>query len=100
LITVPALLWPVWRLRDSGSQRRPARLRVSAALVSLGGICFVLLMGTVNTLRSLSSVSQMNEQKTLLIAQLQHLNATRIYADYRTCNWVMFLLRSARRRQR
>jgi hypothetical protein len=92
LIAVPALLWPLWRSIASANQRRHA-LHVSAAFVSLGGICFVLMLGTANTLRSLSGIAQTNEQKTQLITQLQELHATRIYADYWTCNWVMFLSR-------
>jgi len=89
-IAIPALLWPMWRLLV-GSWQRNRYVGTYAAFVSLWGIIFVLLTGTVNTLHLPASVVQKNTQRTQLIAQLQHLHATRIYADYWTCNWVMFL---------
>jgi hypothetical protein len=92
LIAIPALLWPVWRWLVE-SWRGNRYVGRYAAFVLLWGILFVFLTGTVNTLNVPASVAQVNAQKAQLIAQLHELHATRIYADYWTCNWVMFLSR-------
>lgn len=53
-------------------------------------ICTLLVLGTINTFKTVSPTQAWNKQQDTLIAHLLQMRATRIYSEYWTCNRLIF----------
>ncbi len=76
---------------------RGFRLLFSGQIISTIGDMFYavalpwLLLGSIDTFALIPSVQAHNQQQRALVQDLLRLGATRIYADYWTCDLVIFL---------
>ena len=98
LIVTPAIIWPIWSaaskpLVKESPKQRFARSR--AAVILNRGILLLIavlfLMGTISIASDLPSSQQANQQQNELIARLEQVGATHIYADFWTCNRIIFV---------
>ena len=92
LITVPAVLWPLWIGFDNLklSLRKSTRLFMAFKKGIIVLISLAILSGTVATFTSLPSVEADNQQQEALISNLLHIGATRVWVEYWTCFRMMF----------
>ncbi|MBX5458399.1 MAG: hypothetical protein IRZ31_16010 [Thermogemmatispora sp.] len=94
IISIPAVLFPLWRLAFSPSRRLRCRLPFHA--VRLGSMVAVVMaiatwwLGSVQLLAQAPGVQVLNKEQQALIAFLQKRGATRIYTDYWTCDRIAF----------
>ncbi|WP_052889068.1 hypothetical protein [Thermogemmatispora carboxidivorans] len=111
LVTLPVLLWPLWQrsahalenLRQTRWPFRPASTgardhgaRMVTALppillLSLVGATF--LVGTARTFADIPASQADYQRRLALIRELEAIGATRVYSEYWTCNWLVFLSR-------
>ncbi len=92
LITVPAVLWPLWLVFDDPKllSRKSAKLSKSFTQGILVLISLTILAGTVATFASLPSVEADNQQQKALVQDLLRISATRVYVEYWTGYRLMF----------
>lgn len=94
VISVPAMVWPLWRWATTparGAFLRRAR-RVAGA-VPLAALIVTVAAATGSLLAQVATyVEQANRQRALL-ATLSRSGVTRFYTEYWTCNWVAFATR-------
>ncbi|WP_151728282.1 ArnT family glycosyltransferase [Thermogemmatispora aurantia] len=109
LVALPVLLWPLWQrsahtlghLRQARQQPRPTSIgardhgaRMATALplmllLSLVGATFVV--GTARTFADIPASQADYQRRLALIHDLETIGATRVYSEYWTCNWLVFL---------
>nr|BBH96082.1 hypothetical protein KTA_42810 [Thermogemmatispora argillosa] len=109
LVALPVLLWPLWQraARALGQLRPPkqqlafrgagvrqtavstATALASAFLLLLVAATFVL--GTVRTFAAIPAAQADYQRRLTLIRELERIGATRVYSEYWTCNWLVFL---------
>ncbi len=92
LIALPVLGATLWERASAGARRsfgwgRAARL--GAAGIT-GLLVLMLALGTVGAYRGLGAEQQTNQARADLVQQLIRENATRIYAPFDSCYWIMF----------
>lgn len=78
-VSLPALLWPLWRLRW-----RSARIALFALLF------LVLMHSTAMTFVEVPSVQAENARMATLTSYLEKQHITRFYSEYWTCNRLIF----------
>ncbi len=95
LLATPAVLWPVWRGIDTcatGSTFK--KWQMSLGFTCRMGILSCLVMasvqGTIQVVVDIPAAQRAYAQQEILIQQLLHLGATRIYSDYDTCFPLIF----------
>jgi len=95
LLAIPALLWPVWQ--GLSAQRISLDWRTKAGLLLRGGLLLLVTgtfaSGTVRTFMEIPPARAAYQQQEALVQDLLHVGATRVYADYWTCNVLTFLSR-------
>lgn len=112
LISTPALIWPLWDLAgDNGAisqrvhsenndpsryTRFPFAINIATGKISLRQgvlilIGILLLVGTINAFREIPTVQAYNHQQDALIHDLTRMKITHFYADYWTCDSIVFL---------
>ncbi|MBX5457262.1 MAG: hypothetical protein IRZ31_10195 [Thermogemmatispora sp.] len=109
LVALPVLLWPLWQrstqalehicqtrgqLRPANTGARDHGARMVTALPSTLLLLLVALTFVVGTARTFAAISasQADYQRRLaLIHDLETIGATRVYSEYWTCNWLVFL---------
>ena len=92
LIAFPVTLWPlwnglnIWRIRENW--------RTTISVVIRGGLLLLLLFmfvqGTYGVLWEIPAAQDAYQQQDLMVQKLLDVGATRIYADYWTCNRLTF----------
>jgi 4-amino-4-deoxy-L-arabinose transferase-like glycosyltransferase len=109
LISIPALIAPLWGLSSDKSALTPnasngdhshthswftfASFKVALGRGVLLIIGIVWLIGTINTFLEIPTVQTYNKQQDILIHGLLGIKATHIYTDYWTCDSIAFLSR-------
>jgi len=95
LLAVPAILWPVWQglstHKISLNWRSKGALLLRGALLLL--VTTTLVTGTVRTFMQIPTAQVVYQRQETLVQDLLHVGATRVYADYWTCNILTFLSR-------
>ena len=95
LLAIPALLWPVWQ--GLSAQGISLDWRAKAGLLLRGGLLLLVTgtfaSGTVRTLMQTPTAQAVYQRQEILVQDLLHVGATRVYADYWTCNNLTFLSR-------
>jgi hypothetical protein len=91
-ITIPAVLWPVWN--GLQLQKIPASRKTKNALLLRGGLLLLIaatfLSGTIRTFTEIPAAQAAYQQEDILVQDLIHIGATRIYSEYWTCNRLTF----------
>lgn len=78
-VSLPTILWPLWRLRWHVA-------RVAAFVL----IFIVLLHGVIMTLTAIPEAQAGNARMSTLISYLEKQHITRFYSEYWTCNKIIF----------
>lgn len=93
LIATPAVLWPLWRNARTISHHTNSlehiRSIASALLIVFIGLAY--LTGTIIVFEEIPAAQAYNQQDQAMIARLESLGATHVYAGYWTCNRLIFL---------
>lgn len=95
LISLPAVLWPLWkgiekRFRATNRRRSVSRL---VGTMQVGVLLVFLVMstiGTYNTFAEVSGAESFYVSQNNLIQYLVDIGATRFYSEYWTCNRLIF----------
>ncbi|ROT32511.1 hypothetical protein [Micromonospora sp. HM5-17] len=104
LISTPALLWPLWSVATAaragagpaeraGAGRWRARLVRWAAVAPLVALAGTMALATATLIRAVPEQARLAEQRRELIAALDDLGVRHFYAEYWTCNTIIFLTR-------
>jgi hypothetical protein len=93
LIATPVVLWPLWknaRLLTHQTSRliRTKSIAGSLLIIAIG---IFYLIGTIMVFAEIPTAQTYNQQDQALIARLESIGATHIYAGYWTCNKLIFL---------
>ncbi|MEO8956349.1 MAG: hypothetical protein ABI396_01040 [Ktedonobacteraceae bacterium] len=92
LLTLPALLWIVWR--SLSTQRLSTKWYTATTfllkIVLLLLVAMTFLVGTVRTFMDVPSAQATYQSEQALIQNLLKVGATRIYSEYWTCNRLTF----------
>jgi hypothetical protein len=80
LVSVPAVLWPLWRA---------GRLR-ALRLASVAVVCAVAVLATGQLLAAVPMYHERADEHRELVAALRRLGITRVYSEYWTCNRISF----------
>ena len=93
LISVPAVLWPLWRgaskLTAAGGLRASSRVVVSRALLLL--VAIVCVAGTLAALQDVPAVRLIEQQRQAMLLQLERRHIRHFYTDdYWTCYRMAF----------
>ncbi|WP_373306829.1 hypothetical protein [Micromonospora gifhornensis] len=88
LISVPVLLWPLWRATRLGG-RRSATARVAAVLV-LTATLGTAIVATAGAVGRVSAVHADEGRHTTLVAALREQGVRHVYGTYWTCNRLTF----------
>jgi len=95
LLAVPAILWPVWQ--GLSTQKISLNWRSKGALLLRGALLLLVtttfVTGTVRTFMQIPTAQVVYQRQETLVQDLLHVGATRVYADYWTCNILTFLSR-------
>src|SRR5260221_7419310 len=95
LLAIPALLWPVWQ--GLSVQRISLNWRTKAGLLLRGGLLLLVTgtfpSGTIRKFMEIPTARAAYQQHEAHVQDLLHVGATRVYADYWTCNNLTFLSR-------
>ncbi|HEX4713367.1 MAG TPA: hypothetical protein VH164_00405, partial [Ktedonobacteraceae bacterium] len=86
-LALPVLLWPLWQ--GLSTRKFSAKWVLWAAVLLF--VVVTLLSGTVKTLLQMPTTQARYEQQQALVQDLLHVNATRLYTDYWTCNILIYL---------
>ncbi|MEE6257538.1 hypothetical protein [Plantactinospora sonchi] len=97
LISTPALLWPLWsaltRPGDAGVPVPARRLVRRAAAVPLVALAGTMALASVALVGASPGLSRQAEQRRELVTALDRLGVRHFYAEYWTCNNIIFLTR-------
>ncbi len=91
-IAIPAVLWPIW----NGLQLRklPASRKTKISLLLRGSLLLLIaatfLSGTIRTFTEIPTAQAAYQREDILVQDLLHIGATRIYSEYWTCNRLTF----------
>lgn len=88
LISLPAMLWPLW----SAAARARAVVR-SAAAAALAAVVLTALVATAGVVARAPAAGEPAARRAELVAALRDLGVTLFYSDYWTCNTVTFATR-------
>ncbi|MFI5846095.1 hypothetical protein ACIA8K_40970 [Catenuloplanes sp. NPDC051500] len=80
LVSIPAVLWPLWRA---------GRLR-TARLASVAVVVAAAVLATGQLLATVPRYHERAEEHRDLVATLERLGITRVYSEYWTCNRISF----------
>lgn len=86
-LALPVLLWPLWQ--GLSTRKFSAKWVLWAAVLLF--VVVTLISGTVKTLLQMPTTQARYEQQQALVQDLLHVNATRLYTDYWTCNILIYL---------
>lgn len=95
LITLPAVLWPLWAAATRLLRSRPP-YRVGTLISGVAGAVLVAVLAgsmvppTIAAIRDAPHGKVVARQERALIAELDRQGVTRIYTDYWTCNRLAF----------
>lgn len=95
LIAFPASLAALWPDSSYLFKLMPRAARYARALwasryIPLALLALTLTLGTNTTFHLVAATQRLTRNEAALIANLQHIGATRIYSDYWTCNRLIF----------
>ena len=76
LVSTPAVLWPLWRVRFGG--------------VVVAAVLATMLVASAALLAEVSAYGQRADRVRQLAATLERYHITRVYAEYWTCNLLTF----------
>ncbi|WDZ87337.1 hypothetical protein [Micromonospora cathayae] len=99
LISLPALLWPLWAAaagRLPAGRLRIGRYRAGLRLAGSGGLAAVAagaLWATGTLIAEAPTLTRADQQRRGLVAELDRLGVRHFYAEYWTCNPVVFATR-------
>jgi hypothetical protein len=85
LISLPAVLWPLW-----ATARRLSPWRW-AGIVGLVAVTTTIALATLSVMHNFLAMRAMDDNKDALLAALQARGVTRFYTEYWTCNHVAYL---------
>ncbi|MBX5451051.1 hypothetical protein [Thermogemmatispora sp.] len=109
LVALPILLWPLWQrgtyaLRQLSLPRQPSSFvkssvpRAAVGMATTLPSTFLLLLvaatfvvGTARTFATVPAAQADYQRRLTLISELERIGATRVYSEYWTCNWLVFL---------
>lgn len=84
-ISLPAALWPLWRLVRSGTRWAiPAAVPIIALVATMSA-------ATVSVTGALPGYREMHDNQRLLLATLDEAGLTYVHGEYWTCNWITYL---------
>jgi len=91
LIATPALLAPLWSIASRlGLRTVHSRFLAYAGRALLATACLILLIGTIIAFTEVPAAQAANQQRQVLIADLEHAGIHHIYTEYWTCNNLAF----------
>jgi len=92
LIALPVILWPLWNGVRPGHSSSNKKTILS--LLLRGGLLLLIFLtfatGTIRTFAEIPAAQNGYQQEGALVQNLLKIGATRLYADYWTCNRLMF----------
>jgi hypothetical protein len=86
LISLPAVLWPLW----AAAIRRADWTRW-VGVVGLAAVTFTAAFATVSVLRNLAFIDAIDDRQSALLADLERRGVTRFYTEYWTCDHIAYL---------
>jgi hypothetical protein len=93
LVSLPAVLWALWKGLDYVRKLFPQKWEWITMVLRLGMVSilfFISIDGTVHTFEQIPA-AQANQQQLVQLADgLEALHVTRFYAEYWTCNRLIF----------
>ncbi len=95
LLSVPAVLWPLWRgtsipIVDGISSKWWAFSSLACRMGTLLFLIMTFMQGTIHVLMDIPATQKAYTQQEDLIHELLRLGARRIYSDYDTCYPLIF----------
>lgn len=92
LISLPALLWPLWAAATGGRDGNRSGLR-AAARTGLAAVLASALLATGSLLAAAPTLRHADEQRRGVVTALDRLGVRDFYAEYWTCNPIVFATR-------
>jgi hypothetical protein len=91
LLSLPAVLWPLWR--PAVAAGRPVRWSRPAAAAALTVLLVTAAAATVALIGAAPGYGRQRTRQAALIAELDRLGADRVYSEYWTCGRITFATR-------
>jgi len=88
LISLPAVLWPLWPVAARGAAAR--RIPATAVLAAVAGL---MVVATGALIRAVPAYETQARDERDLVVALDRLGLDRIYSEYWTCNRLTFVTR-------
>ena len=93
LVSLPAVLWPLWKGLDDVRKLFPQKWEWTTLILRLGVVSilfFISIDGTVHTFEQIPAAQADQQQFVQLAGGLESLHVRRFYAEYWTCNRLIF----------
>jgi len=91
-VAIPNVLWPIWNSLQL--QKFPANRKTKISLLLKGGLLLIIaatfVSGTIRTFTEIPTAQAAYQREDILVQDLIHIGATRIYSEYWTCNRLTF----------
>jgi len=91
-VAIPTVLWPIWNSLQL--QKIPANRKTKISLLLKGGLLLLIaatfVSGTIRTFTEIPTAQAAYQREDILVQDLIHIGATRIYSEYWTCNRLTF----------
>jgi hypothetical protein len=93
LISLPAVLWPLWTAVTGRRDGQGRRIAAGAAAVVLAGIAATAVAASAALVARTEEYADQAARRRQLVAALEQRDIRRVYGDYWTCNLVTFATR-------
>lgn len=93
VVSMPAMLWPLWRwaTTNTGALSSPLRgARRFAGALPLAALTVTLAAATGSLIAQMSTYAEQADRRHELLTALRQHGVTRFYTEYWSCNWVAF----------
>ncbi len=93
LIALPAVLAPLYRVASLRIASLVASRRMWAGRLALAAIAVAFLFELLSVLQAVPAAHAEGVRREALVAHLRQSGVTRVYSEYWTCGWLIFLSR-------